>query len=661
MSLQNSLDQSQESGAGGLPSRRRRSRLVPVIVALVVALVAVGAVVVVRNNRSRAPGPETFRVRRGPLSITASTSGTLQAARMERIRSKVEANVTILYLIPEGTYLTEQDVRDGKVLVELDSSASKERYTRQEITVENSAASLTKAREDHQILLKQDESNIRAAELKVKFAQMELEHYAGKELTAKLNSGTDFTGLSSHPSLGGLALQRKIQLESNVRLAEEELQRATDTVEWTRRLKDKQYVTANELMADELVLKRRQADLEQSKLALDLFLQYELTKEVESRFADWQEQGLALERVRAQANSAEAQSQARLKSAEATHGLEVQQLQKYKLEVDNATIRATRPGLVVYASSGDMFRRMSNPIEEGATVRARQEIIQLPDLSSMEAALKIHESVIKQIEPGQKVVVTVDAMPDLRLQGVVKEVAGLPDAQSFMQDVKVFTTTVTIGGGNSGLRPGMSCAADITIASLEDAVYVPVQAVTVRSGRKACFVVTGKEPEVRPVDTGQADDRFVQITAGLREGELVLLTPPFLPTEGEEAAPAPEEPPEAAVTEKGPGIPQPATDEPATGGPATGQPATAKPATGEPATGEPATTAAEPPAGDREAMMKKMREAGVTPEDFQRWRSGEFTPEDRKKLQALGLTEEQVRNLRPSGGRRPRQEGEAPP
>jgi len=617
-------------------------------VTLVVALVVV-AIVLARSSRSRAPGPETFTVRRGRLNITVSTSGTLQAERIERIRNRLEQNATILYLVPEGTYITEQDVRDGKVVVELDASSLKDRHTKQEITVENSAAALTKAREDYQIQLKQNESNVRAAELNVKFAQMELEHYVGKDLAANLNSEPNFVSLAGHSLLGGVALQRKIQLETNVRLAEEEVQRATDTVEWTRRLLDKKYVTGNELMADELALKRRQAELEQSKLALELFLQYELPKEAESRFADWQEQRLALERVQAQAKSEEAQSLARLKSAEATHVLEVQQLQNYKEQVENATIRATRPGLVVYASSTNMWERMRSPIEEGASARPRQEIIHLPDLSSMMAELKVHESVVKQIEPGQKAIVTVDAIPDLRMEGVVKEVAGLPDPQNPMQDVKVFTTDVTIHGSHKDLRPGMTCRADVVVAELADAVYVPVQAVAVRGGKKVCLVVSSKKSQVRPVQTGQADDKFVQITAGLREGELVLLTPSFLPTEGEEALPAAEEPPEGAVAEKGPEQPEPGKGEPL---------ATAT--VEQPAEGEAAPTAAQPATGEREAMMKKMREAGITPEDFQRWRSGNLTPEDRKKLQALGLTEEQVRNWRPTGGR-PRQESEGPP
>jgi len=602
------------------PARRgRRRRVWPVLAAALILLAASGAVFLWRAGRrsGQVHGPTTFQVRRGPLRFSVSETGTLQAERMERIRSRVQQMVSILYIVPEGTYITEEDVRQGKVLVELDSSELQERYTRQQITVESAAAALTKAKEDYQIQLNQNESNIRAAELNLKFARMALESYVGEKLAGQLTPGSDFSRLGYHPDLGGSALQRKIQLESNVRLAEEEVQRAKDKVEWTRRLLEKKYVTANELAADELALKRRQAELEQSKLALELFLRYELPEQVERRVADCHERRLAVERARGEAASEEAQARARLKSAESTYRLETEQLEKLRKQIDYATIRATRPGLVVYASSTDPWRRSSNPIEEGASVRERQEIIHLPDLSSMVAELKVHESVIEQIRPGQKAIITVDALPDVRLQGTVKEVANLPDPQRWLQDVKVYTTRVAIEGTHPSLRPGMSCRADITIAELEDALYVPVQAVTARGEQKVCYVQTPSGPQVRAVQVGLFDDKFVEIRSGLREGEPVLLNPPLTPPSEEHVPP----PAQAAVAT-------------ATGGEA-GQTGGQAGAAAQPAGETPAS-------GGRADFMRRMQAAGITPQDLQRWRTSGLGPEDMKKLRAAGFTEEQI-------------------
>lgn len=569
---------------------------------------------------------ETCLVKKGDLAITVSESGSLQAERMERIRSKVPQSVSIIELIPEGTEISAADVQAGRVLVKLDSSSLEERLTKQEITVESVEAAYTRAKENYLIQERQNESNIRAAELDVKFSRMELEHYLGTALATGATEETDFARLRESQDLGGAARQKKTALETDVQLTQEELERAIDTYEWTKQLSDKQYVSRNELKADELARMRRDAELEQAKLSLELFARYELPKEAETRFADRREKVLELDRVKAKANAQMAQELANVKSSEATYTLEKQQLGDLEEQVGYCTIRATQPGLVVYASSTDFWRRSRSPIEEGASMRERQEIIHLPDLSSMIAEVKVHESVVKKVKKGQAAVVTVDAYPDLRLTGTVKEVAGLPDPQNWMQDVKVFNTTIVIEGEHPYLRPGMSCRGEITIAELPQVLYVPVQAVTTRGDRRVCFAVEEGNSRMSFVETGEFDDKFVEIRSGLAEGQRVLLAPPFLPVEEE-----------AALAE---GEGEPPASEAAEGS----EERVEQPADAEEPEAEPAGAA------DREAMMQKMEELGVTTADLQRWRSGDVQPEEQEKLKALGITQEAL-TARPPGRR----------
>ena len=67
-----------------------------------------------------------------------------------------------------------------------------------------------------------------------------------------------------------------------------------------------------------------------------------------------------------------------------------------------------------------------DPIREGATVRERQSIITIPDMTRMSVSVKIHESYIKKIKKGQKARITVDAFPDSVLDGEVTKVGVLP-------------------------------------------------------------------------------------------------------------------------------------------------------------------------------------------------------------------------------------------
>ncbi|MFW5843426.1 MAG: HlyD family efflux transporter periplasmic adaptor subunit, partial [Spirochaetota bacterium] len=453
-----------------------------------------------------------------------------QAQEMVRIRCQVQGNNTIIYLVPEGTVITREDVENEKVLVELDSSNLKERYTKQEISYQNASAAFTRAREEYEIQQKQNESDIRSAELALKFAKLELRQHLGVALAAAVDGDTDFTGLGKSDDLGGTAAKNKTQLQSNVSLAEEEVQRAKDRVVWTEKLFEDEYVTRNEVTADQLALKRQQAELEQAQLDLQLFLAYQLPKDAESRYADVEEAQRELERVKASAKSEEAQALAKFNSADATHTLEKEQLADMAQQLDNCVIKAEQPGLVVYASSTNYWHRSRNPIEEGRSVREREEIIHLPDLDSMIAEVKLHETTVQKVEPGQRATITVDAYPDMRLTGLIKEVAALPDPQHWMQDVKVYSCIMALDSTHSALKPGMSCRAEIVTDTIEDTLYVPVQSVVGRGDSQICLVKTADGIKEQPVQVTGFDDRYAAIADGLSQGDKIVITPSWTET-----------------------------------------------------------------------------------------------------------------------------------
>ncbi|NIR00077.1 MAG: hypothetical protein GTN78_07715, partial [Gemmatimonadales bacterium] len=70
--------------------------------------------------------------------------------------------------------------------------------------------------------------------------------------------------------------------------------------------------------------------------------------------------------------------------------------------IQNCTIHATKPGVVVYASTSDPWRRRDNPIQEGSSVRQNETIITVPDLMTLAARVNVHETEISKVEPGQQ-------------------------------------------------------------------------------------------------------------------------------------------------------------------------------------------------------------------------------------------------------------------
>ena len=96
-----------------------------------------------------------FKVRRGDLRISVAEPGKIQANKSVALTCDVEGQSTILSIVPEGTY-----VKEGDVLVELDSADLRERIDSQEITVKSAENASMNAKEAFEIQEKQNESRV---------------------------------------------------------------------------------------------------------------------------------------------------------------------------------------------------------------------------------------------------------------------------------------------------------------------------------------------------------------------------------------------------------------------------------------------------------------------------------------------------------------------
>jgi len=479
-----------------------------------------------------------YTAARGDLIIEVVESGSIEASESEIIRSKVEGRTTIISIVPEGTFITEKDIEEGKVLVELDSSALRDKEVKQEISVQGELAKYADAKATHEIRINQNESDLKKGELKAKFARMDIEKYLGAETASLFLEGeVEFKSLLASELLGGEALQKKRELESEIDLAKEEVVRAVVRLDWTGKLFDKGYVTRDDLQADELALKRKQVSREQAETALRLFDRYEFEKEAEKRRSDYEEAVKELERTIAKNRAELSKAEAQLKSSEASYKNQVDQLEKIREQIKNCIITATKPGLVVYA--GISHRWQTERIKEGKQVREQEEIINIPNTASMIVRTTVHESVITRIQEGQKASIKIDSLPDRKFSGSVTRVAVLPDSQNrwLNPDLKVYETDIFIDGTHTDLKPGMSAEVTITVNELPDVLMIPLQAVSTRGGERVCLVKTSFGTEARTIETGDYNDKFIEVKKGLEEGERVVLNTwdssrgPVLPSE----------------------------------------------------------------------------------------------------------------------------------
>ena len=166
-------------------------------------------------------------------------------------------------------------------------------------------------------------------------------------------------------------------------------------------------------------------------------------------------------------------------------------------------------------------------LEEGMMVRQRQELIRLPDVSKMLAEIKIEEARVSQVRAGLTAYIELKNVPHRRFKGTVRRVAFLPDSQALWlnPDLKVFATDVLVDEDLPILKPGVSANVEVIITNLTKVLSVPIQTVVRFNGESVCFIKKGMRVTPVPVTTGWFNDAFVEITSGLKEGDLVLLAP----------------------------------------------------------------------------------------------------------------------------------------
>ena len=534
-------------------SRKQKGRwLVWFLVAVILVISILFA-----TTGGRAPNSsdeQTVTARQGDLIVTVTESGSIRAKDSIQYKCRVErrrggTDVTILSIVPPGTYVTQEDVDNGMVLVELDSSSLKDQLQEEEMELAGNQEDLTAAREAYDIQVIQNESDVAAARLTVRFALMDLEKYMGKVLARQLTENiTEVDNLSEHvvpllgqvredPNLleGSSAGQELKRLHDEIILAEGNLKTAKDTLAGSIKLHEADYVSDLELERDRLDVISSQFSQENARVNLDLFLSYDFPKNTEQYLSDYIEAGRELKRTYAECRSRLAQAQAKLNNAQERFRSQSNFVADLKQQIEYCTIKAIAPGLVIYGEggSGDAYRRYRGGsggiIAEGEVVYEGQAIISMPDTAAMVAEVSVHETEVDKVRPGQPVQVVMDAFPDRILHGKVLEVAPLPDQQRgwMNPDLKVYETLVSIEGTHDFLKTRMSCKVEILVRRLEDVLLVPIQVVTNRGGHKVCYVATASGAQERQVTTGAFTDTLVQITSGLEEGEEILLNPPL--------------------------------------------------------------------------------------------------------------------------------------
>lgn len=184
------------------------------------------------------------------------------------------------------------------------------------------------------------------------------------------------------------------------------------------------------------------------------------------------------------------------------------------------TITAPSDGIVIYKTDFGGTKRKA-----GSNINAFDRIVAtLPDLSSMLSKVYVSEIEVNRVKAGQKVVITIDAIPGKVISGTVYTVANIGEVLP-NSDAKMFEVQIKLDKPDSGLKPEMTTWNKIIIKTYPDVVYIPTECV--QTGEDSIPYVYKKNHTKQVVVLGEMNDKSIIIKEGLTPGTTVyLVTPP---------------------------------------------------------------------------------------------------------------------------------------
>lgn len=497
------MEKRKNKAAGG----RKRKKKIPLIVAAALVVVFGGYSVVNSVIAKNTPAQvNTITAAKGSVEETISTSG------------KVNSEQSRTYYAPVGAVITEMNVslgdvvEEGQQLVTFDTSDLEAQKTKAELDASASANGYRSTQ--YQSDKKQSEYNeavIGLDELKVLAAGQE-QYVQG----LKYNLEDDIQNKKEDLQewLNKLNLELEIQ---NNKLSEPRSEESRERIQETiQNLNESIRRTSNEIndlnMSDEMKEKQRIIDAEQKKLD-------DMKEEISRREGKESSSEAGIVDPYAKQQQADNMQSARITAEEAAE----------KLAKGQEGVKAEFGGIVtkIATMSSSANASAGGGLLEGATVSEGTELFTIESNQQVKVDISITKYDLAKIAVGQKADITI---ADQKYEGEVTKINKV--AANNSQGSPVVGVEVHINNPDSGIYLGVEAQVVIHTNSAQDVITLPVEIVNTDRNGDFCYVVENGVVTMRRITTGISSDTDVEVTDGLKEGDLVVYDMTGSVTEG---------------------------------------------------------------------------------------------------------------------------------
>jgi len=185
------------------------------------------------------------------------------------------------------------------------------------------------------------------------------------------------------------------------------------------------------------------------------------------------------------------------------------------------SIKAPIAGVVIYKPNWNNEKK-----QVGSDCWTMETIMTLPDLNTLLVEGQVAEVDAGKVCLGQKVTVTLDAIPEKTFEGSVTEMSTIFTEASFDRPVKVLQIKAKLGSLDlKRMRPGMVARLELIADRLRNVLAVPLSVIEVENGKSFVTVKKGDKVERRLVQLGKNNGIVAVVTSGVAEGEQVAGKP----------------------------------------------------------------------------------------------------------------------------------------
>ena len=497
------MEKRKNKAAGG----RKRKKKIPLIVAAALVVVFGGYSVVNSVIAKNTPTQvNTITAAKGSVEETISTSG------------KVNSEQSRTYYAPVGAGITEMNVslgdvvEEGQQLVTFDTSDLEAQKTKAALDASASANGYRSTQ--YQSDKKQSEYNeavIGLDELKVLAAGQE-QYVQG----LKYNLEDDIQNKKEDLQewLNKLNLELEIQ---NNKLSEPRSEESRERIQETiQNLNESIRSTSNEIndlsMSDEMKEKQRIIDAEQKKLD-------DIKEEISRREGKESSSEAGIVDPYAKQQQADNMQSAQITAEEAAE----------KLAKGQEGVKAEFGGIVtkIATMSSSANASAGGGLLEGATVSEGTELFTIESNQQVKVDISITKYDLAKIAVGQKADITI---ADQKYEGEVTKINKV--AANNSQGSPVVGVEVHINNPDSGIYLGVEAQVVVHTNSAQDEITLPVEIVNTDRNGDFCYVVENGVVTMRRITTGISSDTDVEVTDGLKEGDLVVYDMTGSVTEG---------------------------------------------------------------------------------------------------------------------------------